>query len=58
MIPVILVKTGRTTKEEGTGLGLSIAAQIIKQHGGALNYTPTEGGGSTFIISVPVNHVK
>jgi len=47
-----------TTKEEGTGLGLSIAVQIIKQHGGSLDYTPTEGGGSTFIISVPVNPVK
>ncbi|MBW1851917.1 MAG: MCP four helix bundle domain-containing protein [Deltaproteobacteria bacterium] len=47
-----------TTKEEGTGLGLSIAAQIIKQHGGSLAYTPTEGRGATFIISVPVNPVK
>ena len=42
-----------TTKEEGTGLGLSIAGRIIEQHGGSLTFTSKEGGGTTFIITLP-----
>jgi signal transduction histidine kinase len=43
-----------TTKEEGTGLGLSIANRIVQEHGGRLDIQSTEGNGSTFIISMPV----
>jgi signal transduction histidine kinase len=43
-----------TTKEEGTGLGLSIAARIVQEHGGRLDIESTEGSGSTFIITLPV----
>jgi signal transduction histidine kinase len=42
-----------TTKEEGTGLGLSIAARIVQEHGGRLDVESKEGGGSTFIITLP-----
>ncbi len=43
-----------TTKEEGTGLGLSIAARIVEEHHGRLEVTSTEGGGATFIITLPL----
>jgi signal transduction histidine kinase len=43
-----------TTKEEGTGLGLSIAVRIVEQHGGWLDFTSKEGGGTTFVITLPV----
>jgi len=43
-----------STKEEGTGLGLSIAARIVEEHGGALDLVSGEGGGATFIITLPV----
>jgi signal transduction histidine kinase len=43
-----------TTKEEGTGLGLSIAARIVQEHCGRLDIESTEGIGSTFIITLPV----
>lgn len=42
-----------TTKEEGTGLGLSIAVRIIEEHHGRMDIELNQGGGTTFIISLP-----
>jgi len=47
-----------TTKPtgEGTGLGLSLSYDIIvKAHNGSINVNSTEGEGSEFIISLPIN---
>jgi len=38
----------------GTGLGLSIAAWIVDQHGGAITPTERPGGGSRFVVTLPV----
>ncbi|MDY3369500.1 HAMP domain-containing sensor histidine kinase [Zhenhengia yiwuensis] len=35
------------------GLGLSIAKEIIHLHSGKLSFSPTPGGGCTFIIELP-----
>jgi signal transduction histidine kinase len=43
-----------TTKEEGTGLGLSIAVRIIAEHHGRIDIESNQGGGTTFIISLPL----
>ena len=43
-----------TTKEEGTGLGLSIAVRIIAEHHGRIDIESNENGGTTFIISLPI----
>jgi signal transduction histidine kinase len=43
-----------TTKEEGTGLGLSIAVRIIEEHHGRIDIESNQGGGTTFIISLPL----
>lgn len=44
-----------TTKPEGTGLGLSISYFIIAEHhGGELRVQSTPGGGSQFVIRLPV----
>lgn len=45
-----------TTKEigKGTGLGLSVCYNIIKQHGGDIELTSREQGGTTITISFPV----
>lgn len=42
-----------TTKEDGTGLGLSIVSRIIREHGGHIDLTSTEGEGTTFRIILP-----
>jgi signal transduction histidine kinase len=43
-----------STREEGTGLGLSIARRIILEHGGTLDLSSGDGGGASFIITLPV----
>jgi len=45
-----------TTKPtgQGTGLGLSLAYDIIKAHGGEIKVATKDGGGSEFIVQLPV----
>lgn len=40
---------------QGLGLGLYISAEIIRQHGGEINFQSELGKGSTFTISLPLN---
>ncbi len=37
----------------GAGLGLAIVSQIVEQHDGRLAIEATEGGGATFIMTIP-----
>ncbi|HTY64958.1 MAG TPA: cache domain-containing protein [Acidobacteriota bacterium] len=45
-----------TTKEigKGTGLGLSVSCGIVERHGGTIRVVSKVGGGSTFIIWLPI----
>ena len=43
----------RSRETGGTGLGLSIVAAIIEQHEGRIHIDETDGGGATFVISLP-----
>ncbi|MEQ1826364.1 MAG: PAS domain S-box protein [Pirellula sp.] len=43
-----------TTKATGLGMGLAISRGIVEDHGGSLTYQPREGGGSTFLIELPL----
>ena len=43
-----------TTRVKGTGLGLTIARAIVREHGGELTYHPRIGGGSCFLITIPI----
>jgi signal transduction histidine kinase len=43
-----------TTKPTGHGLGLSIAYGIIKSHGGELKGFSVQGGGTRFIVELPI----
>lgn len=43
-----------TTKETGVGLGLSIANEIVRSHGGRLEYSASPGGGSRFSVILPL----
>ncbi len=42
-----------TSGVPGTGLGLTLARQIARAHGGDIVYSPREGGGSRFILTLP-----
>jgi signal transduction histidine kinase len=43
---------------QGSGLGLTIARQIARAHGGDVVYEPREGGGSCFILRLPVKPIE
>lgn len=45
---------GRTRDSGGTGLGLSIVASLVAAHEGSVQVEPTAGGGSTFVVRLPV----
>lgn len=48
----------RGKDKQGTGLGLAITKEIIKAHGENIDLISTEGVGSEFVFSLPINEVK
>ncbi|HYI67312.1 MAG TPA: ATP-binding protein [Candidatus Limnocylindrales bacterium] len=40
--------------DTGMGLGLYICRRIVEEHGGRIWVEPTAGGGSTFIVALPL----
>ncbi|MBI3158423.1 MAG: HAMP domain-containing protein [Chloroflexi bacterium] len=44
----------RSDDGSGFGLGLSIAYWIVQNHGGRITVRSQEGGGSTFIVNLPL----
>ena len=49
-----------TTKQvgKGTGLGLSISQNIIKLHGGTINFECPPQGGTIFLIELPLEYIE
>jgi two-component system, NtrC family, nitrogen regulation sensor histidine kinase NtrY len=43
-----------TGKPGGTGLGLALVRQTVEAHGGRIRHEPTEGGGATFVVALPI----
>jgi signal transduction histidine kinase len=51
--------SGTTRNFGGLGLGLSIAKNLVELHGGSINVkSPGENQGTTFIVSLPISHVR
>jgi signal transduction histidine kinase len=40
---------------QGSGLGLTIARQIARAHGGDVIYETRDGGGSCFVLRLPLS---
>lgn len=49
------VDKARTRKDGGTGLGLAIAKSIINNHHGDLTVVSSQGEGTTFMITLPID---
>ncbi len=47
-----------TRKHTGTGLGLALAKQTIEHHRGSLELRPSDGGGTTAIVTLPVDGLE
>jgi two-component system, OmpR family, sensor kinase len=47
--------TGRSRDSGGAGLGLSIVAAVVAAHQGEVRVRPTEGGGATFEVELPLS---
>jgi two-component system NtrC family sensor kinase len=41
----------------GTGLGLSVVRNIIFAHGGQISFQTRPGSGTTFVVTLPINHL-
>jgi two-component system sensor histidine kinase MtrB len=47
-------RAGQRASSEGTGLGLSLVAEHVRLHGGAVTIEDAAGGGSRFIVELPL----
>jgi len=48
-----------TRHHSGLGLGLSVVKNLVEMHGGSVRVkSPGENKGSTFVVTLPVSHVR
>lgn len=48
--------TGRSVAGRGAGLGLAICREVAQAHGGRITVVPRAGGGSVFVVNLPLLH--
>lgn len=52
------LKHGDYERNRGSGLGLAISREIVHLHGGSINYTSSEGFGTTFNVVLPLSKIS
>jgi signal transduction histidine kinase/ligand-binding sensor domain-containing protein/DNA-binding response OmpR family regulator len=45
-----------SSASSGSGIGLSLVNEYVKLHDGAVNVIDNEGGGSVFVVTIPIRH--
>ena len=50
--------TGEVPPSTGSGIGLSLVRDFVSLHGGTVRVADNPGGGSIFVVSIPVKHVE
>ena len=50
------IDEARNRQVGGSGLGLSIVKEIIEAHGGEIRVQNNDGGGTQFVISLPLKN--
>lgn len=45
-----------TKREKGTGLGLPVSYRIIQSHGGRMELLSSSAEGTTFLVTLPIEH--
>jgi len=45
-----------TTKKRGQGFGLAVCKNVVEAHGGTIEVQSQVGKGTTFVISLPIDH--
>lgn len=48
------ISQARSRTHEGSGIGLALVQELVKLHGGSIQVDSRMGGGSTFIVTVPI----
>ena len=49
--------TGEVPPSTGSGIGLSLVRDFVSLHGGTVSVIDNPGGGSIFVVAIPLKHV-
>jgi signal transduction histidine kinase len=54
LVPHVFDRFVKGTDSRGSGLGLAIARGLVEAHGGTISVESPAGGGTTFLVSLPL----
>lgn len=54
LVPRLFTRFARDANSDGMGLGLFMARRLAEVHSGSLTYAPSDGGGASFRLALPL----